>query len=263
MSALYLFIAIIVVLSISIILAIANWIFQARISSRIGSLEEELEKKNLEFDAFKKERASAQTAAKAAPTLEMSPQLDMPMSQQTVDDGAIQIVRNIRGTFQPADAHADRPGNESAAAQTKAWPPQEPQLRPSEEQGAIGDTEHWPPAGHATTPAAVAPSYSAPAAPPSSPEPGAVISLFSPALRGADFDFLYKAIIDILKTRPADRVIGVDFASVVSLRDQDLDYLEKIYWSLKGQNRSLVFLHCSRTIATLAERHPPLASLIR
>jgi hypothetical protein len=274
MSALYLFIAILVVLFISIIFAIVNWIFQAKISSRIGHLEEELEKRNLEFDLFRKERISAQVSARTAPAMEMSPQMDMPLSQQTVDDGSIQIVRNVRGTFEPANPGAEafpsptngeHLGGAASAEPGRPWSP-EPVARGTDEVAAIDDTKRWANAGLQKQPAETMPRPPTPAAapprPPIAPFAGVTIQLFSRTSSAADLNFLYTSLMKILKTR-TDRIIGIDCAGVQSLSDQEIEYLEKLCWSLKGQNREVVFSNCSSDLIVCLQRRPSLASLIR
>jgi hypothetical protein len=220
-----------------------------------------LEKKNLEFDVFKKERTATQAAPKAAAAaLEMSDNIDMPLSQQTVEEGAIKIVRNVRGTFKTADAPANSyphsweteqqgEGIGSSTAETGT--------------GTIEDTKRWPPADRQKTTMdnTLRPKLAA-AVSPATSEADVVIPFFSQAAQGADFNFLNSAIVNVLKTRP-DRTIFVSCAGVDLLSDPDLDYLEKICASIASQNRSLAFVQCGRNLAPLMMRRPSLASLVK
>jgi hypothetical protein len=278
MSVLVLFTAILVVLVISIIFAIVNWIFQAKLSSRIAQVEEELEKKNLEFDAFKKERGSAMAVKASAPAVEMSPQLDMPISQQTVEEGSIQIVRNVRGTFEAAPAGGthetaagyaerfDAGAARAPAAPAKSWPTQEPGSVAEAQES--DDTKRWANANQSKSPpAATAPRGAAPSAaafqerqPPTGA--GVVLPLFSAAAGRADFNLLYNTLMNTLKTRP-DRTIAIDCSGVQTLGGQELDYLEKLHLSLKNQGRSLVFVHCAQNLAALLQCRSSLAASLR
>jgi hypothetical protein len=277
MSALYLFIAILIVLAIAIVISIMVWILQAKISSRITLLEQALEKKNIEFDAFKKEKLAGPIAPKeSAPAVEMAGPIDMPLSQQTVEEGSIQIVRNVRGTFQPTDTPmhthttpltADSPLESDSGAE-RASPTQQretPPMMPMSGGGAIEDTKRWPHTDRQKNsfengPRPVAPPR--PSLPPSTPAPAGALPLFSPALQRADFNALYAALVKVLQTRP-DRILFINCDGVQTLGAPEIDYLEKIAASLQGQNRSLSFVQCNPVLAAQLRQRPSLAASVK
>jgi hypothetical protein len=228
MSVSQMFIAAIVLFLITTILTAINWALQSKISSRISALEKELEKKNSELDALKKERAS--TAPKhgaPAPSTGVSVQMEVPaVQQQALDDDTIQIMRNVGGIFQTATAglpHASSPQSMSAA------PP--PVIKPAYQRSPADTT-------------------------------GVVIPLFSLAAQGADLNRLYQLLMEALKTRN-DRLIVIDCAGVLQLSGQELDYIETLCRSLEGRKRSLVFQNCAPQLLALVQNRPPIAALVR
>jgi hypothetical protein len=275
MSVLHLFIAILAVLSVSIVLAIINWIVQARISSRILYLEKEIEKKTLEFLALKKERSAGFVQPSAAPASESepAPAIEMPIQQQTVNEGAIQIVRNVRGTFSPAGPPMQM-GNSDI-------PPEEPIEATRIDDGAgipidrsaastpltgspyPDDTRRWMPvAGQAAPVLQPAPSVRSPVHGAWPGQAGVVIPVYSPAAQGPDLNQLYNDLVAALKTQP-DTAISFDFANIQAMNAGEIEYLEKIHWSLASQNRTLTFVNCSPSLALAMKQHPQLGELFR
>jgi cell division protein FtsL len=258
MTVLPLFIAILSVLCISIVFSILIWALQFKLSSRIAALEEKLQKKTLEFDALKKEHASLASSQKTAPVVEVAEPLEMPLQTQAINEGEIQIMRNVRGTFTVAES-------EEMPEQRRS-----PRNEGPLEATRVDDVHGFPPAitpASGRIPAAWQPRpvrFPAPAA--QKPQNGgaidAVIPLFSPVAQGPDFNNLYAALIELLKSGE-NRLIGFDFGGIQFLNDGELEYLEKIYRSLASQKRSLVLLNCSGTLTALLQRRPPLATLVR
>jgi hypothetical protein len=256
MSILYLFFAIIGVLVVSIIIAAISLIFHVKISSRINNLEKDIEKKTLEFDALKKDRSTGHSPANRDSPLDMSTKVfELPVSQENlmtaevhpVEEGSIQIVRNVRGTFETTDTAIMSHGySVHPAAITDAG--QQPEIRRGPEPAAV--------------PPLKTPSPPLPAKQPE-PEPaGSVIPLLSRATGRPEFNQLYKSLVETLK-KSADQPIAFDFSGIESLNDGELEYLEKIHSFLANQRRSLTFLNCSGNLAALLRRRPQIAPLIR
>ena len=167
----------------------------------------ELEKKNSELDALKKERASTQQN-KTAPAVEVAVSTE-PLSQQGfADENSIQVVRNVGGVFKPATV-----------------------------EGPYG------------------PGVKA-------EKPAVIIPLFSPLTGGADFNTLYRALVEFMKSR-RDPLIAFDCANISTLSDPDVDYIEKLYQSLLNHKRSLLLLNCSSALSALFQRRPLIAALVR
>jgi hypothetical protein len=89
---------------VTIFLGISNWVLLSSLSAKITNLDDDIEKKTLELEAFKKERqASDGQAFKTDQSMERTDQSGYPQppSQQ------IEIVRNVRGGgFENYDAQA-------------------------------------------------------------------------------------------------------------------------------------------------------------
>jgi hypothetical protein len=271
MSVFSLFIAICVVLSLSILISIINVVLQTRITSRIALLEKELEKKSLTFDALKKERVSLYAQAQHdAPAVDLSTQLEAPTEPQLVDDGEIRVMRNVRGTFAPVSeerspglttempiesTHVEAIGNvpvrktaQAAAASPEDFP---------------DDTKRWMQGVHPAAPRSPAPAARGhdPQVPAANNAP-AVIALFSRASGGADFNVLYNNLIAALKTR-STQTIAFDCGGIQYLSGPEIEYLGKIYHSLVSQNRKLLLVNCSNELEALLQQQQELASLIR
>jgi len=100
--------AIILLASISIILAIINWFNLSFTSSKISILEEAIEKKTKEFDTLKKERQSSLSQAAAPPggTPIMAPVQSSESAESMYPP--IEIVRNYRTGFKTVDVEATK-----------------------------------------------------------------------------------------------------------------------------------------------------------
>jgi hypothetical protein len=206
---------------LSVILGISNWIFLSSISSKISNMEDEIEKKTLEMDAYKKER------------LAFSDQRDTSEEQtqgkagQTGDQ--IEIVRNVRGGgFENYDADA---GNVS--------PP--PPVFPStgEEQSDILDVVDE---GHAA-----------------SGSDAISLFLFSHAKKDTDFTAAWKQLAQILPNRRNPRV-SIDFSNVMFLYDRELVYLEKFRDVVLRAGGSIAFVNCDAELAAILQKNPLLAA---
>ena len=89
---------------ISLIITAGVWIYQHSLSSKINELEHEIEKKAQEFDIIKKEHSTiphpqpiinfSEEPVAVNSTPDYTPNLDM--------NYQIQIIRNVRGSFQTA-----------------------------------------------------------------------------------------------------------------------------------------------------------------
>jgi hypothetical protein len=274
MSVFHIFMAILAILSISIVISIVNWILQIRISSRIMALEKELRKKTLEFDTLKKERAAPQIHTHQPPQVDLSTQLEIPIESPLVDDGEIRIMRNVRGTFSPAleeatpDRYTEDPVEATQVEASRSIPHGRQTAAPFSPQGEFpDDTKRWQ--QNATTgtrlpnrqaaPAAVHPTK--PIAPPAE-DRTIVLPLFSPAAGGADFNGLYNQLIEALKI-PSNQNIAFDCGGIQFLVDQEIEYFEKMCHSLVSQNRSLQILNCGSELRSLLQQNGRLASLIR
>nr|MCU0609772.1 hypothetical protein [Chitinispirillaceae bacterium] len=197
MSATVLLVVIIVVLIAAAAVSVTAMVFQSHNTARVNAMERELEEKTLEFLALKKERATAKAAAKApAPIVDDTP-VDTDIAQQRINDGNIQITRNVRGNFQSGDS----------------------------------DAGHAAPVSPARPAAPVYPAPS-PAAPPALP--GAAVPLFSGEIQGPDLNMVYQSLLSIMETgRP--HMITLNCAGVDFLSDPELDYLFQVYSSLVSQ----------------------------
>lgn len=242
MSILHLFLVILGVLMIALVLTVINWIFQAKISSRIAAVEKELEKKTLELDSLRKEKATAAARAERASAVETVQPPEQPIQQQTIDEGAIQIVRNVRGTFSTASSYSPVPPAAPYDGQPAATAPDDSTRRLS----------------------VIRPEIPRPPVPPAGGGPAAstIIPLFSAARQGPDFTLLYDSLVAAMKT-PDNRPIALDFSYINSLSDPELDYVEKICLLLAGQQRRLSFMCCSPALTEFLQRRPLIAALLR
>jgi hypothetical protein len=107
---------------LTIFLGISNWVLLSSLSAKISSLEDDIEKKTLELEAFKKERqATGDASAREGQSMEGPDQGGYPQtpSQQ------IEIVRNVRGGgFENYDAQSPQmPAQQSDVLDVVDEPP--------------------------------------------------------------------------------------------------------------------------------------------
>jgi hypothetical protein len=264
------------VTALSLLLAIIGWIVLASLSSKTVLLEEEIEKKAKEFDAIRKEKSSNRHHTERTVSVIESPEVaetnqNIPQTEEPTAEDTIQIVRNVRGTFEKTEQFtrpihpAPLPPQEDIGA---SYPPIEPEPalvattsgRPMVVETAAQQESPYPPVG--VTPPPPPPQY-----PPVSPRPPTaagpvVLRLYSEATHDADFQALWKNLSALFETNPSPRVV-IDLSGINYMYDKEMDYLEKIKYLSAGRNGSLEFIHCDRELRTLLSRRPELSSIVR
>jgi hypothetical protein len=257
-----------IVAAATVFLGVSNWFFLSSIVSKITRLEQEVEKKALEFEAARKER---QTLAASARNLSAAAESAEAASSRT-EDSQIQIVRNVRGAgfdhfdidmgkknadySQPEmqNVNSRSPDNFATAFGESAGvappPVQQAQQRPFEPKAA--QTPHRAP-----------PTGARPA-----PEPGAigknviVLTLFSKAKQDTDFASAWKKLSEELPgtTNPHVRF---DFSGVIFLYERELLYLDKFKSIILQSGGSISFENCDRELLGIFQQRPALFAVVR
>ncbi|MBN2035348.1 MAG: hypothetical protein JW768_01270 [Chitinispirillaceae bacterium] len=263
MSIVTLFVAILGVLFISIVITVINWIFQSRLSARITLLEKELEKKTLEFDTLRKERGGQPAQSEPRPFIDVPAQADMPLEQESIDDGSIKIFRNVRGTFAPAieesveATHVDDTDSGIQGWQHAIDRDDTGYASYTADQNARQDSTCGMQDQTAPSLRPVTPGHAQAAR-----ESFVAIPLLAASGQGADFNLLYQQLCEILNA-PLKQNLAFDCGGIQFLSGPELEYLEKIHQSLAAQNRPLALINCSSSLAALLRQRPNLASLVR
>lgn len=88
-----------------------------------------------------------------------------------------------------------------------------------------------------------------------------VLPLYSDITKDADFIQLWKMLSEILasKNKP---VVSIDFSGIHFIYDKELEYLDKIYHIIAGQNGSLYFINCDPELVSLLSMKPHLLQLL-
>gem|GEM_PF-1317600 len=293
-----LIIVIISITVVSVILAIIDWIHLASLASKTTLLEQEVEKKAIEFDALKKERSSnighgGATIIESPETIPDGPTPSMDDTSAPSTSDTIQIMRNVRGTFQKqAEIIPCKEG--SVEYQIQSVAEQEPLQQTPSYAAAASPTQPLPPNPihhqHAMNipnapdtaslyltedykrqfaTAAQNPessqydlSVSHPARKPSSGAGAIRIALFSENTKDADFQALWNGITSILETRPQPSV-AIDMRNINFMYDKEMDYLEKINYLLSAQGGKLSLMNCDAELLALLNNRPALRSIVQ
>ncbi len=282
-----LFTIIVSVMIVSLILAIVDWIYLASLSSKSSILEREVEKRSQEFDALKKDRSAERSPVQSQATVIGSndPLINTPPSENPGED-TIQIVRNVRGSFELSDnfthssngesedippiaappdtsigtleystvtpySHNDYP-EESVPAQQK-YQPDPPQSTHQPMKPAGGNDGYSPPP-HSDN------GFQTRATMPYNPPQQ--LQLYSDATKDADFQLLWKNINDILQQQPS-APITVDLTGVHFMYEKEMEYLEKINYLLSSQGGTLSFINCDAELQEMINQRPQLRSLVQ
>ena len=286
------FIIIIFVLVLSVVLSIVDWIYLTSLSSKCLFLEGEIEKKTTEFDSLKREKYSSDISPSGSiSVIESNEPLTTDSVQQTNSaEDTIQIVRNIRGNFEqsehfthsienfetPSQPHPSTLQNHTLSV-SQALPTLETkQVFPyhSEKSENNQDDESTAPQSQpdtfgepkndrlyddtlncSQTPSPIQTS-------PPNTETDILCPLYSPTLRDADFQFLWKQITEVLKVRQKP-LITIDFTNINFIYDKEMDYLEKINYLIADQGGILHFINCDNELLTLFQKKPLLYSLTK
>jgi hypothetical protein len=270
----YLFIIIISILVLSVILSIIDWIYLTTLATRVTLLDREVEKRSQEFDTLKKERQSDITHPSGVISViesnePLSENITTTTTTKLSDEDTIQIVRNIRGTFETSEPTPPNPMK----------PDQ--QILPAEP----ADMNQFP--GNASLPPSDAPipEHAAPHSPiihqtehdlsgtryttaevpellqPISDQP-AVLKLFSDSSKDADFRILWQNVNHILNDQQSPH-ITIDFNQIHFIYEKEMEYLEKMYYLIAGQGGSLSLINCDEELITLLNNNTLLRSIVK
>jgi hypothetical protein len=240
MSIEYIFFSGVAVLAaVTIFLGISNWIFLSSMSSKVAGLEDEIEKKAIEFESLKKEK-------QALPFPQELPQ-EEPQDRPRkfpADSGdhdypekehqQIEIVRNVPGGgFQNLES-IDNEKN-MAGFQEEAPPPAAPL---SDILDVVEERPGYPYAPHQTV---------------------IRIPLYSNASKDTDFTTAWKKLSEQLAVRPIQPRVEIDFANVMFLYEKELTYLEKFEQIIGQAGGVLAFVNCDPELVAILGRRPRLA----
>jgi anti-anti-sigma regulatory factor len=276
-----------------LIFGVVNWVHLISVSSAAGRIEKEIEKKTAEFDALRKERAAAQAALRSDGNAPVVPPVAAtgPGSDRAAgmtDTGSIQIVRNVRGTFDDAQhSHLEETTvdihPEQQAPGPQAPPPVEEQpAAPPPQKTAVLFVPGIQPAVRYDEPPAPAEQYSegnvldivdssdavsavpptGAAAPKEGPSEGRTVRiiLYSHATKDADFVSAWKTISSALENTPAPTIV-LDMSNILFLYEKELGYLEKILQLVTLQKGNLSLVNCENELIGILNKRPSLAVL--
>jgi hypothetical protein len=285
--------------ALSIALAVADWFILHSLSNRLASIDQEVEKKNLEFDALRKERGNSA----------QQPYLAGSLGGAADDPGEatseIQVVRNVRDGYDdasgspPTGSHLEGTIVEMGAQSHYAPAPQAHimpqqyapptpahapvqaafQQNPAPETPAVEPYGYQPqsyaPAPEPAMPAAQEPPAAAPADAgdvmdvvgeggnePAPPDDIIRIAVYSDEKKDADF----QKVSQILKTEfPLHQSPSVilDFSQVTFIYEKEVEYLTRLTTYASGRRMPLLFVNCDRELLAAISRYPSLHACVR
>jgi anti-anti-sigma regulatory factor len=237
-------------------LGILNWLYLSAISSKVTNLENEVEKKALEFESAKKERQALALAAKNA----MPTQDGMGTPAPQTESPQIEVVRNVRGSGfdhvdmemgshkrslphpdvqepdQAIEAPAYRVPSSSAPIAAK---PFDETFEPTTFEP---ETESQPSASHVR-------------------ENALTVALYSRPKQDTDFAAAWKTLSELLPTHQNPNVM-FDFSGVLFLYEQELQYLEKFKDIVLRSGGNVSFVNCHEELVDILRNRPALAPIV-
>ncbi|MDD5673404.1 MAG: hypothetical protein PHC61_04520 [Chitinivibrionales bacterium] len=284
----------------SVILGIINWTRLFSVSSKITVLENEVEKKTLEFDNLKKSRRASPPQA-ASQSASNAPAKD---DMESGDGNEIRIVRNMRagveeenGSYLQNEVVQMKHG---AAPAQKPVPrePVQPELPPTPAPVLPPATEPAPenissvilppaPDPEPPAPAATAqPSFNRAApqmqeAPPSTGDVMDVIEtseapadmekldmddcisipLYSLSKKDADFEQAFNFFNATVPANPGT-TIAIDFEHIMFMYEKELDYLEKMKTLAQQHRNNIVFVNCHAELKAVLQSRGDLGRFL-
>jgi hypothetical protein len=241
----------------TVVLGILNWLYLSFIGSKVAQLENEVEKKALEFESAKKERLALTQAAKNA--LPLQEKTETAASQS--DSPQIEVVRNVRGGgFDHVDMdmdshhkhnHADQDyqSSEPAIQHPSYQMPQSENLMPIAAK----------PFDETFEPTTFGPEMESHSVPPASHF--VTVALYSKAKQDTDFTAAWKTLSEQLASLQSPNV-HFDFTGVLFLYDRELQYLEKFKDVVLRAGGKVSFVHCDNELLNILRNRPTLAPLV-
>jgi hypothetical protein len=220
---------------LTIFLGISNWVFLSSLSVKISGLEDEIEKKTLEFEAYKKERQSS--GGQQIRGGQQSSDRTGHATYEEPGDQRIEIVRNVPGGgFENYDAEtgnapvsAPEPAAESARAA---------HVEPDQQSDVLDVVDESAAA----------------------PRSGAItLTLFSNAKKDTDFAAAWQRLAQVLPDHQNPR-IDIDFSNVMFLYDRELQYLEKFRDVILRAGGTVAFVNCEAELMSILRKSPLLAA---
>lgn len=288
--------------ALSIALAVANWFVLHSLSGRLTTIDQEIEKKSLEFDTLRKERSTGGgQQAYLAGTL--APETEDPGSATS----EIQVVRNVRDGYDNAGgSHLEGtivemggPAYPPAAAAYQQAPqantleePYLPQAKVPPPQTVYAEPPAAEQSPEPAEPPAAAPvedvaSFSYPVEQPEAvreseaadsgdvmavvgdgssepmpPDNIIRIPIYSDEKKDADFQKVSQRLKDEFPLYQNPSVI-LDFSKVNFIYEKELEYLNKLAGYTAGRRIPLLFVNCDRELLARLEQHPSLHACVR
>lgn len=239
----------------TIVLGILNGLYLSAISSKVTNLENEVEKKALEFESAKKERQALALAARnVMPTQDG---IETPAPQ--TESPQIEVVRNVRGggfdhvdmemgshkqnlprsDMQEPDQAIEAPPYRvhSSSAPIAAKPFNET-FEPTTFEP---ETESQPAASHVR-------------------ENAITVALYSRPKQDTDFAAAWKTLSELLPTYQNPNV-RFDFSGVLFLYERELQYLEKFKDIVLSAGGTVSFVNCHEELVDILRNRPALAPI--
>jgi len=276
MQTLYIiFAASTLVLLISFILSIANLIYLASISSKIASLEDNVEKASLLFDSLKREsnaKKPEQMPESSDNTLErfgkqqVYEQETASLDQDEDITDSIEIVRNVRGVFQPTETITPPPEESTQESDICENTPEDLHETETFNINEIDNYESGAAQPHDSTKSSsdadimdVVAEEQVPSA--INNDDTIVIPLYSESTKDTDFRSAWQRVTEALEVNKGTN-ITFDMHNIGFLYGKELQYLEKIHQLIMMQKRTLMLINCDTELVTTLHNSPNLTDLI-
>ncbi|HLV33102.1 MAG TPA: hypothetical protein VKY57_16155 [Chitinispirillaceae bacterium] len=276
------YIIISVVVAFSVVLSVADWIYLYSLSSKITSLELEIEKKAREYDLLKKNNNKNSLKEPGESERYLS---EISTGHEQIYPQSIEIVRNVRQPFEQQNSimcpkndmiqttensltpdtdnnTATHCGNYGTSEDMSISEKETVNINTYDTPEQIGlsgnknndyDNDQYIKSSNYVLDVVSDPQNL-------SSEP-VTLPLFSELNKDADFKTLWSRLSDLLRSNKNVHIF-IDFNNIHFLYEKELDFLEKICHLTIAQGSCLLFVNYDNELMNLFKKRPLLLSLL-
>lgn len=235
----------------AVVLGVLNLMTLSRIGAAINSIEQEIEKKALEFDAIRKDRLSGLSNAPSSMEEHITESAITSGSAGGYgDSGQIQVFRNVRtiqfdGNPVPSGISTESAGSSQqfGAVSSGVLPQPAPVNTPDNQNQMAG-------AGEGAS--SMAQEHGQPQ----------IIPVFSPRNRYADYAAVGEMLQHAIQTTRS-LLIVLDFNCVSQISHPELTYLRQVVAYVQSCGRSVILINCQGALYPVFQNDSLLGSLLK
>lgn len=245
--------------AIAVILTVSNLFYIVSVSVKSNELEQEINKKAMEFDNLKKERSSVPHPEQPIST-EQIPEQNY-QEPSSLSEDPIQIMRNVGGSFEEADkpSHLKHTQPEMVNSNNDFYPAVNPNEQLMSNSNGL---DVIPVINNYSTPEYETDILATVNETESAEDHYIILQLYSESAKDADFESLWKKVSVLLQSVDTSD-IGIDFTGINFLYNKEINWLIKIYQITSNLNKRIHLLNCDEELVSILSNNMQLKPLIQ